>query len=123
MSQANTPWEVGLGFTINHGKADFRGRSAVLAARGSEKVRNVGLEIAHAEAAPAAARLRFDGRLVGIVNSPCHSRRLGKSLALGHVDPHISVGTVLTLQAQDIQTTAIVIAMPVHDPAKSRTAP
>ncbi|MEP6969773.1 MAG: hypothetical protein ABJA49_04975 [Betaproteobacteria bacterium] len=36
-------------------------------------------------------------------------------------DPGIPVGTVLTLQAQDIQTTATVIAMPVHDPAKNRT--
>lgn len=121
MSQANTPWEVGLGFTINQNKTDFRGSAAVRAARGSEKVRNVGLDVAHTEAAPAGARLTLDGRVVGTVNSPCYSRRLGRSLALGHVDAGTPVGTVLTLETQDLQTTATVIAMPVHDPAKSRT--
>lgn len=121
MTTDNTPWEVGLGFTVNRNKADFRGKAALMATEASPKVRNVGLDIAHDDMVEGGEELSLDGTAVGVVNSPCYSHRLGKSLALGHIRPDIAEGTVLALKGGDIDTTATVVAMPIYDPAKSRT--
>jgi aminomethyltransferase len=121
MNDTHTPWEVGLGFTVSRRKADFRGRDALFTAEGHERLRNVGLRIDMLEAAPVGAELFQNNRLVGTVNSPCWSRRLGRSLALAHVAPDVEVGTVLTLRSGSLETAAIVVQTPVHDPAKSRT--
>ena len=121
MTTDNTPWEVGLGFTINRKKADFRGKAALMAAEASPKIRNVGLEIAHDDMVEGGEELSLNGRALGVVNSPCYSHRLGKSLALGHVHPDITEGATLALKGDNIETTAKVIAMPIHDPMKART--
>lgn len=121
MTTDNTPWEVGLGFTVNRDKADFRGKAALMAAETAPKVRNVGLDIAHDDMVEGGEELSLDGKVVGVVNSPCHSHRLGKSLALGHINPDIAEGTVLALKGGEIDTTATVVAMPIYDPMKSRT--
>ena len=112
---------MGLGFTVNRNKADFRGKAALMAAEASPKVRNVGLDIAHDDMVEGGEELSLNGKVVGVVNSPCYSHRLGKSLALGHISPDIAEGTVLALKGGDIDTTATVVAMPIYDPAKSRT--
>lgn len=121
MNDSHTPWEVGLGFTVSRKKGDFRGLSSLFAAEGKERLRNVGLNIDLGEAAPGGAELFLGDRRVGVVNSPCWSRRLGQSLALAHVAPDVSTGTVLTLRSGALETEATVIPMPVHDPEKSRT--
>lgn len=121
MTTDHTPWEVGLGFTVSRTKGDFRGKAALMAAEGREKVRNVGLEIDHADMVAGGEQLLLAGAEVGVVNSPCYSHRLGKSLALGHIDPGIDEGTVLTLVGDGLETTAKVISMPVYDPGKTRT--
>ena len=121
MTTDNTPWEVGLGFTVNRTKADFRGKAALMASEVSPKVRNVGT--GHCPCRYGRGRRRalpgWKGR--GRVNSPSYSHRLGKSLALGHISPDIAEGTVLALKGGDIDTTATVVAMPVYNPSKSRT--
>ncbi|PSM19703.1 aminomethyltransferase family protein [Nitratireductor sp. StC3] len=121
MNDTHTPWEVGLGFTVSRKKPAFRGRSALFAAEGSEALRNVGLRVDMAEAAPGGAQLYQDERPVGVVNSPCWSRRLGQSLALAHVTPGIATGGRLTLRGDGVEASATVIALPLHDPQKSRT--
>lgn len=93
-----------------------------LAAEGKEKLHNVCLDIAHDDMVNGEEVLAHGGTEVGVVNSPCHSHRLGKSLALAHVAPSASaVGTSLTLSGGGIETTATVVAMPIYDPQKSRT--
>lgn len=122
MSTANTPWEVGLGFTVSKSKDDFRGKDAAMAAKGNEKIINVGLDIDHPDMVNGEEVLSLDGKDVGVVNSPCHSHRLGKSLALAHVAPEAAApGTKLSLKGGDIETTATVVSMPIYDPDKSRT--
>ena len=121
MTAENTPWEVGLGFTINRSKAEFRGKAALMAAEAAPKIRNVGLDIDHPDMVLGGEELSLNGETVGVVNSPCYSHRLGKSLALGHLRPDIAEGTTLALRVGDIETTATVVSMPVHDPTKSRT--
>ena len=121
MTEENTPWEVGLGFTISKNKGDFRGKDALMTSKGSETINNVCLEIDYADMVVGGETLSLDGVDVGTVNSPCFSHRMNKSLALAHINAGISVGSKLQLKGGDIETTCKVVAMPLYDPAKSRT--
>ncbi len=122
MTTEHTPWEVGLGFAVSKSKADFRGREALMAAKGREKLHNVCLDIDHDDMVAGGETLSLNGTAVGVVNSPGYSHRLGKSLALAHVSPEAAaVGSALTLSGEGIETTAKVVSMPIYDPGKSRT--
>lgn len=120
MTEDNTPWDVGLGFTISKNKGDFRGEGAVMASQGKETTNNVCLDIDHSDMVSGGEILSLDGTDVGLVNSPCYSHRMSKSLALAHIDPGIAVGTVLKVAGDGIETTATVVQSPVYDPDKSR---
>ncbi|MEM8690096.1 MAG: aminomethyltransferase family protein, partial [Pseudomonadota bacterium] len=76
MTTDHTPWEVGLGFTVNRGKTGFRGHGALLAAEGREKIKNVCLVIDHDDMVNGEETLLLNGAEVGTVNSPCYSHRL-----------------------------------------------
>ena len=119
MTEARTPWEVGLGFTVSRKKGDFRGKAALMAAEGKGTIRNVGLIVDHDDA--AAGNLWLGGKEVGVVNSPCWSHRMGKSLALAHVGSDLADGTVLDLRGDGFRTTACIAPLPFHDPVTSRT--
>ena len=121
MTEDNTPWEVGLGFTVSKNKGDFRGKSAAMAAKGTEKVNNICLDIDHSDMVEGGEALMLDGQDVGVINSPAYSHRLGKSLALAHINPSIPEGTTLEVKSNTINTIATVIAMPIYDPSKSKT--
>lgn len=122
MTTENTPWEVGLGFTVSKSKSGYRGHEALMAAKGREKVVNVCLDIDLADIAPDSAELHLEGVAVGHVNSPCYSHRLGKSLALGHVMPSAAtVGKVLQLKAEGVDTHATIVKLPIYDNEKTRT--
>ena len=121
MTEENTPWEVGLGFTISKNKGDFRGKDAVFAAKGHEATKNICLDIEHSDMVAGGEVLSVNGEDVGVVNSPCFSHRLNKSLALAHVSPSVSVGAVLTVKGGGIETLATAVASPVYDPKKSKT--
>ena len=121
MTEDNTPWEVGLGFTVSSAKGDYRGKSAVMAAKGAERVNNVCLDIDHPDMVEGGETLMLDGQEVGIINSPCYSHRMGKSLALSHVRPGLAVGTTLTVSGEGLETTATITTSPIYDPDKSRT--
>ncbi|MEM9144929.1 MAG: aminomethyltransferase family protein [Pseudomonadota bacterium] len=121
MTTDHTPWEVGLGFTVNRDKPDFRGRTALLAAEGAPKIRNVGLVIDHSDMVEGGETLLLGGTAVGTVNSPAYSHRLEKSLALAHVRADVAEGSTLVLRGDALETTAAVVPMPIYDPQKART--
>ena len=122
MTDEHTPWEVGLGFSINRNKGNFRGKDAVLASEGKERFKGAGISIAHNEALAGGERLILNGEDVGVINSPGYSHRLGKSLALVHLHPGAcAVGTKLEVQSDDIKTTAVVEQIPFYDPDKNNT--
>ena len=121
MTTDHTPYEVGLGFTINTKKGAFRGKEAVLVAKENMKTRNVGLIVDHTDMVNGEEILSVDGVDVGTVNSPCYSHRMGKSLALGHVAANVADGTVVSVVGDGISTTAVVATLPFYDPAKSNT--
>lgn len=121
MTDENTPWEVGLGFTVSRSKGDYRGKERVMAEKDNPRVNNVCLDIDHSDMVAGGEKLLSDGKEVGIVNSPAFSHRLGKSLALAHVSPSVAVGTKLALAGDGIDTTAVVVPTPIYDPEKLRT--
>lgn len=123
MTTEHTPWEVGLGFTVNRNKGEFRGKQAALAAELSPKILPAGLVIDHNDSLAGGEVLKLNGEEVGVVNSPCWSHRMNKSLALGHVSPEVAApGTELTAVAEDgTEYKAKVSEMPFYDPQKVRT--
>lgn len=122
MTEQNTPWEVGLGWSISRKKADFMGREALFAAEGKEKVNLAGVSCASTtEVLEAGATLHLDGDEVGFVNSPAYSHRMKKSLALVHLRPGIAEGSVLQLKGKAQSLDVTVEPLPFHDPKKSRT--
>ena len=122
MTEANTPWEVTLGWSVSRKKGDFRGREAVFAREGQEKVLMVGIVADHDDAVDADAALSLDGERVGVVNSPSWSHRMQKSLALCHVAPHAAAeGTRLAVEGENVRCSATVSRIPFHDPEKTRT--
>lgn len=122
MTEEHYPSEVGLGFTINTDKADFRGRDGALSARGNERFHQVGLIIDASDGLAGAEKLLVDQEEVGIVNSPAWSHRMQRSLALGHIRPDNSKhGTIIDVRGDGVSTTATVARLPFHDPDKRRT--
>ena len=122
MTTDHTPWEVGLGFTVSRNKGDFRGKEPLFLAEGNEKILNVGLVIDHSDMVNGEETLSLNGNAVGVINSPCYSHRMAKSLALGHVIPSAATeGTVLQVSGGGVETTATVTSLPFYDPQKTRT--
>jgi len=120
MTQATSPWEVGLDWALSR-NTDYRGREAVMALRGQEKIKVAGICADHGEALAGGELLLRDGQQVGVVNSPVYSHRLGKSIALVHLRPDAAaVGTQLRVEG-DISCAAVVEKTPFHDPEKTRT--
>ena len=122
MTAEHTPWEVGLGFSVNLNKGDFRGRDAALASQGQERFVAAGISIDHNDALAGGEVLNIDGKEVGVINSPCWSHRLNQSLALVHLHPAAAApGTRLEVASDDFNGSATVAATPFFDPDKSRT--
>ena len=122
MTTEHTPWEVGLGWTINRNKNDFRGKEAVFASEGKERFKMVGLEIDHNDALAGGEKLKKDNEEVGVVNSPVWSHRMKKSLALAHIRPDlIEPSTKINVSSDDINCSATVKQTPFYDPKKTKT--
>ena len=122
MTAEHTPWEVGLGFTVNRNKGDFRGKQAVLESEGKPRFVAAGIAVDHDDALVGGEILQRDGTEVGVVNSPCWSHRLNKSLALVHLRPDTALpGTRLEVRGDDFNGTATVEPIPFFDPGKTRT--
>ena len=120
MTDEHTPWETGLGFTIAD-NSDFRGREALLAAKGQERFLQSGLVVQLDDMLVGGETLHLNGEEVGLVNSPCYSHRLQQSLALGHIRPDAAqAGTVLEVHGEDMTCSATVNNLPFYDPQKLR---
>ncbi|MEM7195530.1 MAG: aminomethyltransferase family protein [Pseudomonadota bacterium] len=122
MTAEHTPWEVGLGFTVNKSGGDYRGKEAALVAEKSPRFVAAGISSENEESWEGGETLLANGNAVGTLNSPCWSHRLGKSLALVHIAADQSApGTQLQVQADGSTSSAIVESIPFFDPSKSRT--
>ena len=121
MTDEHTPWEVGLGFTVNPA-SNFRGKKAVLSSKGNERFVAAGILVNHNDSLVGGEVLTMNGEAVGILNSPCWSHRFNKSLALVHLRPDTAKpGTQLVVSSEEFNSTAVVESIPFFDPTKSRT--
>ena len=122
MTEDNTPWEVGLGFTVNRTKADYRGKQAALASEASPKLVGAGIGINGEQPLEGGETLWLNGEEVGVVNSPGFSHRLGQTLALVHIQASANTaGTELEVRSEGYNGTANIASLPFYDPQKSRT--
>ena len=83
MTEENTPWEVGLGFTVSKDKqTQYRGKEGLMAAIGNEKIKTYGIIADSDTAVEAEGELFIDGENVGKVTQPMYSTLTDQSLAM-----------------------------------------
>lgn len=120
-TEENTPWEVGFGWAVSRRKGDFRGKEALFALQGKEKIKLYGIVADHPEVVEHGATLSINGESVGHVTTPAYSRRLEKSLALVHLIPSAAApGTELELRGPTVQCAATATPIPFVDPERKR---
>ena len=122
MSEDNTPWELGLGFAVSKDKvADFRGKKAVLASQGQEKIRTYGIVVNAHEAVEGDAEVIYQGKKVGKVTQPLYSLMTKQSLAMVQIDPSLAVpGNKVEIKGENGNWTATTHALPFLDPDKNK---
>ena len=122
MTTEHTPWEVGLGWSVNRNKRDFRGKEAVFASEGKERFHLAGIVADFSDMLAGGEHLMLNGEKVGVVNSPAYSHRMNKSLALVHVKPEAAgLDTTLEVMGDGMSCAATVVQIPFYDPEKTRT--
>lgn len=117
MTEAETPYEVGLGRLVElDGTPDFIGRDALARlARETPRRRLAGLVIDGAPLAPNEDvwPLRAGGRVVGRLTSLAHSPGLEKNLALAILEAaHAAPGSVVSVETWDGPRRATVSPLP-----------
>lgn len=121
----DTLWELGLDFTVSPGKTGFRGAEAHYRAKGRERFKIYGVELARADRAAQAGELLYVGdRKVGVVTIGMVSTLTGRSLAIARLDVDCAVpGTAMELRTADGPIVATAQPLPFDDPdKKKRTA-
>ncbi len=118
-----TPWEVGMGWTVS-AKGEYRGKQAVLAAKGKERFKHGGIWVKHKAAVEPGARILLDGQDVGIVTSPSYSQHLMQSIALAHLLPAAqAIGTAIQVRNPDGRVfDGNVVRCPFYDPMRVRVS-
>lgn len=121
VNEDTTPWEVGLGFTIDRNKGDFVGRDAVMAKEGKERFFTRGVSCAsEGPVFEGGEELYRDGKKVGTIVSPAYSHRMKKSLAFAYLDPDVTEGAKLTVGKGAGAREVAVEDLPFHDKKKER---
>ena len=122
MTNEHSPWEVNLQWAMSKNKIDFRGYKSALSIKDKVNFKNVGLEIYHDEALSGEEEILVNNQKVGIINSPCFSKRMNKSLALGHINlENSNPDTKVIIKSNDKELEAKVCSIPFYDPKKLKT--
>jgi glycine cleavage system T protein (aminomethyltransferase) len=118
-----SPFECGLGWSVDLTKPRFRGREALEADRDSAHRRLVSIRLDSGGAAASSARLTaIDGTTAGLVTQAVASPFLdGATLGLGRVDrDYATPGTQLIADVEGASVQATVVPHPVYDPQRHR---
>lgn len=123
MSPDHTPWEAGLGWSVPTSKpGDYIGKSAVMARKGNEKIKFVGILADHSEAVgePIAGGeevLNAAGQKIGVMTAALYSNRLNQSIGFAQVDAgHAATDAAVTVKG----VSAKIASLPFYDPDKLR---
>lgn len=124
INDTTTPWEAGLGWTVDFDGRDFAGRDALLRQRDEGVDRRLaGLAFPDLSVDPPrpGSGLEYAGRAVGTVTSADRGYALGRTLALGYVAPSVEEGSVVSLAVSEGQiSSATVTFEPFYDPRGER---
>lgn len=121
VDETTSPWEVGLGFTIDKSKGDFVGRDAVLAKEGKERFHTRGVSCSSDKLVfEVGDELYQDGKKVGKIVTPAYSHRMEKSLAMAYLDPDVTEGAKLTVGNGADAQEVTVEDLPFYDKKKER---
>lgn len=118
-----TPWEVGMGWAVAE-QGNYRGKAAVLAAKGNARFNLGGIWVKHNSAVEAGATILMNGQGAGVVTSAAFSRFLMQSIALAHLEPAAqALGTAIQVRNPDGAVYAgTVVRCPFYDPMRLRVA-
>ena len=121
--QTVSPYECGLGWSVDFDKVAFRGRDGLLADRDSvpRRLVSVVLEAGGAEAS-GALLATVDGARVGTVTQAIVSPHLdGATLGFAQIDRAATApGTSLVATVAGVKAAAEVVPHPVYDPQRHR---
>jgi aminomethyltransferase len=117
-----SPYECGLGWSVDLAKDAFAGRDALARDRDAPLRRLVSVVLASGGPAASGARLEVDGREVGSVTQAIVSPHLaGATLGLAKLDRALAEpGTRLVARVGDETIPAEVVRHPVYDPERRR---
>ncbi|EGG98476.1 Aminomethyltransferase [gamma proteobacterium IMCC2047] len=122
VSENQTPWEAGLGWSIGKDKKDYIGKNACEAAQGKERMLFSGIiadaDVAVGEPIAGSERIYKDGEMVGYVTAALYSTRLQQSIALCYLKPEAAQEGIQVEVKGAINCPATVSALPFYDPEK-----
>ncbi len=122
INEEHTPWEAGLDFAVSKKKqSDYRGKEALMAAIGKEKVKVFGIVADCETAVDADAELIVDGKNVGVVTQPMYSTIMNQSLAIVRIDAELAKPDVkVEVKGPNVSCSATTHTLPFYDPNKDK---
>jgi aminomethyltransferase len=117
-----SPYECGLGWSVDLEKGDFQGRAGCLRDRDATTLRLTSVVLESGGEAASGAALHVDGREVGLVTQAVESPYLGgKTLGLAKIDRDLrEPGTKVTAKLESGEVGGEVVRHPVYDPERKR---
>jgi aminomethyltransferase len=118
-----SPYECGLGWSVDLGKGDFQGRAGLERDKEQTTQRLTSVVLESGGDAATDARLSIDGEDAGYVTQAVESPYLGgKTLGLAKLPKDVSrkPGTPVTARVGDEDVSGEVVGHPVYDPERKR---
>jgi aminomethyltransferase len=123
LDETTSPYEAGVGWTVHLDKGEFIGREALLRQREAGLTRSlVGIAFEGLAFLPKPGDpVTVDGRAVGKVTSADTGYTLGRTLALGYLEPSIADGTPVVVTTGDgTSAGGVVHHAALYDPERTR---
>jgi aminomethyltransferase len=122
VSENESAWEAGLGWSIGKEKGDYIGKAASEARKGKETKIFSGIicdaDVAVGEPIAGGEKIFADGKEVGYVTAALYSTRLKQSVALCYLNPEVAAeGTKVEVQGA-VTCSATVDSLPFYDKEK-----
>lgn len=117
-----SPYECGLGWTVDLGKEHFQGRDALLRDKEASRLRLCSVVLSDGGEAASGAQVTVGGADAGFITQAIRSPHLGgRTLGLAKlVRPHHMVGTRVEAVVEGREVTGEVVRHPVYDPDRTR---
>jgi aminomethyltransferase len=117
-----SPYECGLGWSVDLDKDDFQGRDGCLRDRDATTLRLTSVVLEGGGDAASGAPLTVDGREAGLVTQAVESPHLGgKTLGLAKIDKDLrEPGTAVVATVGGESIAGEIVRHPVYDPERKR---